>query len=413
MLLCLPKTVCEPSVGPGVFMKIFKTMLSLEGEAIIYQIDTIEYEGKMWLVPRWLEASSEGWKRPERIICLDELRHQRGSSGIPADFILNDPIPRSVLLDQIQEQSKYSSLVIMRPDIRIPIEPPTIQREESLLKVVKIFNDPTPNSIINQRLIKHLIMLTEHTTLSDEQKKELFDLLILVGKKLVSVYSHFQNYAMQEDKLIEAAKKNPLRKDQKVVTIEHSQELFFEFDEFLVQVKSCLDYLVKVPAVVLGHKKWGLRTFGAKGKDVIKALQNNVPKEHKEMAKITILFITQSKLWIENTIEARDKINHFIDGGINFEHFNVIALHDGEKEMLKLPMWSNEQSIRAFMEVVWMNLFRLCEDFVGSVIAFKVRPGYAFFHGTGDIDTAQSPWRVTTKDKMQETISKPGWSKVE
>lgn len=394
-------------------MTVFKTMISLEGEAKFYQMDTIEHEGKMWLVPCWLEASSEGWKTPERIICLDDLPHQKGSSDILADFILNDPLPIFVLSGQIPKDSNYSSIVIMRPGIRIPITSPTTHGEIPFIKLVKIITDPTPNGIINQRLIRHSIMLTEYTTLNDTQKKDLFDLLVLVGKKLVSVYSHYQNYAIQEDKLIEAAKNNPIENDQKVVTVEPSQELFLEFDEFLVQLKSCLDYLVKIPAVVIGHKKWGLRTFGAKGKDVIKALKNNVPKDHKAMAKFAILFINQSSPWLEKTIEARDKINHFIDGGINFEYFTVIALHDGEKEILKLPMWNNEQSIRNFMEVVWRNLFRLCEDFVGSLIGFKIRSGYAFFHGTGDIDTPQSPWHVTIKDKMEDMISKPGWSKVE
>jgi hypothetical protein len=395
-------------------MKVFKTMVCLEGEASIYQMDTIEHEGKMWLGPSWLEASSEGWKMPERIICQNDLPHQKAPSTIQADFILNNPIPKFVLFDEIWEQSKYASLVIMRPDIRIPITPPTTQREESSLKLVKVINDPTPNGIIIQRLIKHLIMfLTEYTTLSNGQKKELFDILILIGKKLVSVYSHLKNYALEEDRLIELAKKAPIMKDHKFITVEHSQELFFEFDEFLVQVKSCLDYLVKVPAVVLGHKKWGLRTFGGKGKDVIRALQNNVPKEHKAMANFAILFINQSSPWVEKTIEARDKINHFIDGGINFEYFTVLAFNNDGKDILQIPMWSNEQSIRNFMEVTWVNLFRLCEDFVGSLIGFKIKSGYAFFHGAGGIDTAQSPWHITTKDKMHEMVSKPGWGKVE
>lgn len=98
--------------------------MAVEGEAIIYMADTIEYEGKMWLVPEWLEAPSEGWKTPERIVCLDGFPHQKVESGVPADFVLNKPIPKDVLYGQIPKQSKYASLVIMRPDIKVSI--PTI-----------------------------------------------------------------------------------------------------------------------------------------------------------------------------------------------------------------------------------------------------------------------------------------------
>lgn len=103
-------------------MKIFKTIVTLSGtgKGIIYKADTIEYEGKMWLVPTWLETPSVGWKTPERIVCLDELPYQKASFG-DADFILTNPIPKDVLFGQITDQSIFKSVVIIRPDIRIAI----------------------------------------------------------------------------------------------------------------------------------------------------------------------------------------------------------------------------------------------------------------------------------------------------
>ena len=54
--------------------------------------------------------------------------------------------------------------------------------------------------------------------------------------------------------------------------IELSQDLFIEFDEFLVQLKSTLDHLVKVPVPIFGANRWNLRTFRKRGEGVIKAL---------------------------------------------------------------------------------------------------------------------------------------------
>ena len=43
--------------------KIFKTLVSIEGGGgSVFQMDTIEYEGKKWLVPKWLEARPKDGK---------------------------------------------------------------------------------------------------------------------------------------------------------------------------------------------------------------------------------------------------------------------------------------------------------------------------------------------------------------
>jgi len=104
-------------------MKIFKTMMSFSdvAEGIIYKMDTIEYQGKMWLVPEWLDSPLRGWRMPARIICLDVLPHQKTSgTNAPADFVLNHGIPKSVCDGQIQTQAEDLFVVIERPDIKFP-----------------------------------------------------------------------------------------------------------------------------------------------------------------------------------------------------------------------------------------------------------------------------------------------------
>ncbi len=101
--------------------KIYQTIMSFEGENDILCIDTIEYDGKMWLVPRWLEAPFEGWKTPERIILLDSLDRQKAPADYEADFVLQSPIPKDVFEGRIPKGSEGEFVVIELPDVKIPI----------------------------------------------------------------------------------------------------------------------------------------------------------------------------------------------------------------------------------------------------------------------------------------------------
>jgi len=70
-------------------MPVWKTALFFEGESIadgMSVLDTIEHEGRKWLVPFWLTDESSGLSKPERIICLDLLPHQK-SGAIHYDYI--------------------------------------------------------------------------------------------------------------------------------------------------------------------------------------------------------------------------------------------------------------------------------------------------------------------------------------
>ena len=88
-------------------------------DGIIYKVDTIEYEGKMWLVPEWLDNPRGGWRKPTRIICLDVLPHQKTPGG-PEDFVLNGGIPKSVFDGLIPTPREEWYIVIESPDIQFP-----------------------------------------------------------------------------------------------------------------------------------------------------------------------------------------------------------------------------------------------------------------------------------------------------
>jgi hypothetical protein len=102
-------------------MKIFKTMMTFsdDDDGTIHKMDTIEYQGKMWLVAGWLDCPREGWRIPARIICLNVLPHQKMKIA-DADFVLTHGIPKAVWNGQIPSQPEDWYVVIERPDIQFP-----------------------------------------------------------------------------------------------------------------------------------------------------------------------------------------------------------------------------------------------------------------------------------------------------
>ena len=79
---------------------------------------------------------------------------------------------------------------------------------------------------------------------------------------------------------------------------------------------------------------------------------------------------------------------------------------------LRRPMWSPEQTVRAFMEVVWDNLIRFFEDLTFGCLHMRLREGLALFHGPSQPGSNVSPWRVTTDEVRERVTRSPGWIKV-
>lgn len=156
----------------------------------------------------------------------------------------------------------------------------------------KLFTDPTPNGQINMRVLRTSVMSLEHTDLSDDEKQVILNTLVLSAKKLAAVWQHKARYAAMEDQLVAKALKEAAVGDKNLYR-EHAQDLFIEFDEFLVQLKSSLDYLVKVPVPLLGPNRWTLRTFGEKGEKVIAALKQNLPAGKRHIGRGIAKFVVK------------------------------------------------------------------------------------------------------------------------
>ena len=108
-------------------MKILKALVGSADSGLIFQIDVIEHDQKLWLVPQWLDSPAEGVSRPARIIRMDILRHQKNAPNSPyGDYILNVPIPTVLLKLATPKQPVYGFEVQEMPEISFPMRDRTL-----------------------------------------------------------------------------------------------------------------------------------------------------------------------------------------------------------------------------------------------------------------------------------------------
>jgi len=267
--------------------------------------------------------------------------------------------------------------------------------------LIDLFQDPTPNGLINQRYVQTMMRLVELTDLKPDEKENFINMVLLVGKKLVATWKHYNIYSTLEDRLIEQAKAGEVIDNQSIRRISYSQDLYLEMDEFLVQFKSTLDYLVKLPVPLVG-KRWNLTTFGERGGTVRKALRRNLPKEYARTAKmVEEQVLDLHKPWLEMAIEARDRLNHFLEGGADFQAVVVLKMMKDGKEFIHVPVWDEQNSLRHVMEIVFHNLLKLVEDFTAGFLTARLKDEITLVHKPVDIGSIESPWRTMTLDEFR------------
>jgi hypothetical protein len=226
-----------------------------------------------------------------------------------------------------------------------------------------------------------LFSCTDRLILTDKQKNDFFNALLLQAKKLLSLWIHYDRFRKEEEKLKASAPvfDSAIHPGPQLIT--YSQELFMEFDEYLVQYKSSLDYLAKLPGSLLGRDKWNPRSFGEKGERIVRMLKSALPKEKKKQATDFEEFIFEKhKVDIQMIVDVRDKINHLVDGGISFKNFAVYGLRENGVVTYKCPMWSHDQCVSEFMRVAFYNHLKFCEDFIVFFLGLYLQPGFGFFH---------------------------------
>ena len=78
--------------------KVWKTLVETAKDEW-HSVDTIEYEGGTWLVPKWLDGPTTAFRKPARLVRVDLLSSHEigGLGGVGRTQILSVPIPKSVL----------------------------------------------------------------------------------------------------------------------------------------------------------------------------------------------------------------------------------------------------------------------------------------------------------------------------
>jgi hypothetical protein len=99
-------------------MRKFKVRASAGGMLVV--LDGIEWQGKLWIVPNWLDSLSQGVTMPARIIRFDNLMHSdaRGTGN----YVLTASIPKELLEVKTPQQDIVGYEYIELPDIQIALD---------------------------------------------------------------------------------------------------------------------------------------------------------------------------------------------------------------------------------------------------------------------------------------------------
>ncbi len=77
-------------------MRELKVMVAVDGMDGFSLCDAIELQGGIWLVPKWIESPSEGWKTPARMFLMNLLPHQKMGGDWPNEYVLSESLPKEL-----------------------------------------------------------------------------------------------------------------------------------------------------------------------------------------------------------------------------------------------------------------------------------------------------------------------------
>ena len=110
-------------------MTLFKTLVDVIGVEPFVEtglLDTISWQGNLWLVPKWQRAKTDGNRQPVRIIRPQLFRFER--PVLPQageDYYLACAIPKAILDGRSASGETIAFDIVEAPDIEFPI--PTLQ----------------------------------------------------------------------------------------------------------------------------------------------------------------------------------------------------------------------------------------------------------------------------------------------
>jgi hypothetical protein len=272
-----------------------------------------------------------------------------------------------------------------------------------------LFIDPT-GVALRSRVIAQFAEMLEVSDLSQEHRGAVMDLLIVIALKFTAVWTHDQRYAAREKELIAQAEAAPIdyrKKDP--INLVTAQELYLEFDGFLVQLKSALDHMMNVLHYTFGISFAALTTFSKAGDHVIKLLERNVSDKtpgHKAIAARLIKVVQNNQDWLKELIDARDRMNHFRHGGLKPTSFVVFVMidHKGTRSLHRPEI--SHKPIKDIMDTLLKKLLEFVEYFIGLSLASRL-PNHGLqwnVQGDGNFDTPR--WKLHPGEVMERIMPK-------
>lgn len=184
-----------------------------------------------------------------------------------------------------------------------------------------------------------------------DQRENFLDSILAIMHKLHATKYHLNNYITIEKEQLQQFKTSFGKGDY---TTREALELIYELEAFLFQVKSSLDMMVKLLIPIVGKNIVHTKTFGDKGKKVIKGLEKFKEKSGVNVAAVSSLIelIKSDKdSWLEQVVNIRDELNHI--RGLRDYAFEPVKLPNGKLGIQK-PRFKNMDTVD-FMKLVYSN----------------------------------------------------------
>lgn len=101
--------------------RIFAVMIVGPEQGTTALCDGLEHEGKLWLVPQWLDVPGQGLTKPVRLIRFDQLEHTHSpgaKDGI--EYVVNVPIPKTLFDIRTPKITEPGFEVVDLPELALP-----------------------------------------------------------------------------------------------------------------------------------------------------------------------------------------------------------------------------------------------------------------------------------------------------
>lgn len=101
---------------------VYSVIVKFSDDGSLAQCAAVRHDGKLWLVPEWIDDPAAPLMRPERMVCIEGLPLKPGGTlgSRTFDWILRPEIPKAVLTGALPPPPDWPLPVVARPDLAFP-----------------------------------------------------------------------------------------------------------------------------------------------------------------------------------------------------------------------------------------------------------------------------------------------------